>query len=201
MQKHISLIRCVLLGTLISLAHMPAPAWAQPPGDRGVAPLPPEPEGFTLTPFLASSFGGDLQSSPATFGAALGYGANQRITLEAELGVAPNARQGQILEVDTSFWTLSGNVLYHFSRENFTPYAAVGLGLVSANPDLPLIDEQMVEGQTTSFAFNFGGGVKAALNERFGLRGDIRYINANGAAPDHWRLYGGLVIRRLGQWQ
>jgi hypothetical protein len=49
------------------------------------------------------------QSSPATFGAALGYGANRRITLEAEIAVAPDSRQGQLIEVDTSFWRAGGN--------------------------------------------------------------------------------------------
>jgi opacity protein-like surface antigen len=184
--KH--LFACVLVLSLIA----PASALAQ----GAMAPLPPEREGLTLTPFLASSFGGDLRSSPATVGAALGYGANERISLEAEFGVAPSARQGQVIEVDSSVWTLSGNVLYHFARANVTPYVVAGLGLVSANPDVPLgIDVQ----DTTSFAWNFGGGVKSALSERFGLRADLRYMNANDAAPDHWRLYGGLVIRRIGQ--
>jgi opacity protein-like surface antigen len=181
----------------VMLLVLPAVALAQQPQDA-VAPLPPEPEGLTLTPFLASSFGADLRSSGTTAGAALGYGANQRISLEAEFAVAPNTRQGQLIEVDSSLWSLSGNVLYHFLRENFTPYATVGIGVLSANVDLPP-GLDLVERSTTGFAFNFGGGAKAALNDRFGIRADLRYINAGDAAPDHWRLYGGLMIRQLGR--
>lgn len=182
-----------LVALLCAVAFSASSASAQ-----AIDPLPPEPEGFTLTPFLASSFGGSLENAPATGGIALGYGANQRISLEAEFGVAPGARQGELIVVDSSFWTLSGNVLYHFTQGNFTPYATAGIGIVSADPDLPVTGPDVLERDTTSFAWNFGAGAKAGLNERFGLRADLRYFTAGNAAPDHWRLYGGLVIRRIG---
>ena len=52
---------------------------------------------------------------------------------------------------------------------------------------------------TTTFAYNWGGGLKSALNEHVGLRGDLRSINGSDLAPDHWRIYGGLMIRNIGR--
>ena len=37
--------------------------------------------------------------------------------------------------------------------------------------------------------------VKTAMSERWGLRADLRFFNGDDFAPDHWRLYGGVVIR------
>ena len=51
----------------------------------------------------------------------------------------------------------------------------------------------------STLAWNYGAGVKAALNNRIGMRGDLRYFNAHEVAPDHFRIYVGLVIRRLGR--
>jgi hypothetical protein len=52
---------------------------------------------------------------------------------------------------------------------------------------------------STQFAWNWGGGIKSAISDRFGLRADLRYVNGDDLAPDHWRLYGGFVIRQIGR--
>ena len=191
---------CALLG-LIATA---SPAYSQQPSPQApapapaVSPLPPEPEGVTLTPFVGVAFGGDFESSPASFGAALGYGMNSRISVEGELGFVPDAEQGLIGEVDSTVWTLSGNVLYHFVARNVTPYATGGLGLLAAHTDAE--ETGLVDDDTSyEFTVNFGAGLKAALSDRFGLRGDLRYFLGDDLAPDHWRLYGGVVIRRIGR--
>jgi hypothetical protein len=195
MFSHRTLIRHSLPVILTAVFSAPVVGQTQPPA---TSPMPPEIDRFNITPFMAGSFGGDLQSAPATFGAALGYGANERITLEGEFAVAPNALQGQLIEFDTNYWTLTGNVLYHFTRERFTPYAVVGLGVINSNPDTPSFGVDVAETDGSGLVWNFGGGAKAALNNRLGLRADLRYMNASNAAPDHWRLYGGLVFRRIG---
>src|SRR5690606_10836109 len=81
-------------------AQDPAPAPAPPPAQQQqtFAPLPPEPEGFTLAPFLGAGFSGDLESAPAAFGLAVGYGATERLTFEGELGLAPNGTTGVPIE-------------------------------------------------------------------------------------------------------
>jgi hypothetical protein len=58
----------------------------------------------------------------------------------------------------------------------------------------------LVDDDTTwNLGFNWGGGIKTAMSERFGFRGDLRYFTGDDLAPDHWRLYGGIVVRRIGQ--
>jgi opacity protein-like surface antigen len=168
------------------------------PNPAAPSPLGPEPESFNITPFLGFGTGGDLENVPATFGAALGYGLNERWSVEGEFAYTPNSEQGILTEFDTRVWTLSANALYHFRTENFSPYLTAGLGLIGAEADLPGPIADTDDG-TTELAWNWGGGLKTAMNENWGLRADLRYFNGDDLAPDHWRLYGGLVFRRIGR--
>ena len=152
-----------------------------------------------MTPFVAAGFAGDYEDTPAAFGLALGYGANERVSLEAEFGLEPSGTQGDFLQADTSVWTLSGSVLYHFAQPQFTPYLALGLGMMGSDPDISDELSPFEGDSTTTFADNWGGGLKSALNEHVGLRGDLRYINGSDLAPDHWRIYGGLMFRNIGR--
>lgn len=168
------------------------------PAPTAPEPLPPEPESFNLTPFLGFGVGGDFENTPATFGAALGYGINERWSVEGELAFTPGGEQGTLIEFDTSVWTLSANALYHFTTENLSPYLTAGIGVLGADADLEgtgIIDDDT----TTDFAWNWGGGIKTAMNQNWGLRADLRFFNGEDLAPDHWRLYGGVIFRRLGE--
>lgn len=167
------------------------------PAPTAPAPLPPEAESFNVTPFLGFGLGGDLENTPATFGAALGYGVNERWSVEGELAFTPGGEQGILTEFDTSIWTLSANVLYHFTADNFSPYVTGGLGLMGADADIPATID--ADDSTTEFAWNWGAGIKTAMNQNWGLRADLRFFNGDDLAPDHWRLYGGVVIRRIGE--
>jgi opacity protein-like surface antigen len=140
---------------------------------------------------------GDLESAPVILGGAVGYALNTRWAIEGELSFMPDASQGQIVEFDTSLWSLSANVLYHFTGRRTTPYVTAGLGVVSADAELE--ETGLVEDDTsTKFAWN-RGAVKSALNHRLGIRGDFRYVTGDELVPDHRRLYGGLIIRRIGR--
>jgi hypothetical protein len=44
-----------------------------------------------------------------------------------------------------------------------------------------------------------GGGVKTAMNQNWGLRVDLRFFDGDDLAPDHWRLYGRVILRRFGR--
>ena len=165
-------------------------AFAQTP-----TPIVAEPGLITVTPFVGAGFGGDLESSPVAFGAALGYGLSPKFAVEGDLYFEPDAEQGQLIAFDSSIWGMSANLLYHFTGEgeSVTPYVAAGLGFV--NTDAELEDTLLVDDDTsTKFAWNWGGGIKSSLNDRYGLRADIRYFTGDELAPDHWRLYGGLMI-------
>lgn len=192
----LSTAMALLLSTAAVSAQTPTPA--QPDPQPTFDPMMPESEGVTLTPFLGFGFAGDFENSPASFGAALGYGMASRIGVEGELYFAPGGEQGELVEFDSSVWSASANVLYHFTAEDFTPYVTAGIGVLGVNTDAE--ETGLISDDTsTEFAWNWGGGVKSALSDRFGLRADLRYFNGDDLAPDHWRVYGGVVIRRIGQ--
>jgi len=111
---------------ILALSHaLAAPASAQTPqvkpSPQAPEALPPETEAFHLTPFVGLGFAGNLENTPGTFGAALGYGWTPRVTVEGDFFVAPGGEQGVIEAFDTNVWSLSANVLYHFIRESSRP--------------------------------------------------------------------------------
>jgi opacity protein-like surface antigen len=161
--------------------------------------MPDEPEGFTITPFIGLGFAGDFENSPTAFGVVAGYGITERVAVEGDLYFAPDGEQGEPIEFNSSVWSLSANLVYNFAGQTgFTPYVAGGLGMLSADADAE--DLGLLEDDTsTQFAWNWGGGVKSALTDRFGLRADLRFFNGDELAPDHWRLFGGVTIRNIGR--
>jgi opacity protein-like surface antigen len=198
------------LGALALVVVLAPVAYAQDPTTSTTPPpqttqgtftaMPDEPEGFTITPFVGLGFAGDFENSPTAFGVAAGFGLTERISVEGDLYFAPDGEQGiaEVLEFDTSIWSLSGNVLYNFRGEDFTPYVVGGLGVMSANADAE--DLGLTEDDTsTEFAWNWGAGIKSALSDRFGVRADLRFFNGDELAPDHWRLFGGVSIRNIGR--
>ena len=74
-----ALLITALVPCLIGLANA-ASAQTTTTGQQTTTfqPLPLEGEGFSLTPFVAAGFAGDYEDTPAAFGLALGYGANER---------------------------------------------------------------------------------------------------------------------------
>jgi opacity protein-like surface antigen len=96
-------------------------------------------------------------------------------------------------------WSVSANLLYNFTGQTgFTPYVAGGIGVLGADADAE--DLGLAEDNTsTEFAWNWGGGAKTALSDRWGLRADLRFFNGDELVPDHWRLFGGVTIRNIGR--
>lgn len=153
-----------------------------------------EPKTWTLTPFLSASFGAsnDLGSSLG-LGAAIGYDLTSNLGFEAELGYVFDVA-GENANVDWSLTNFGANAVYHFDVRRITPYATFGLGLEHSNlkidnPDLLAL----VQPDSTEVTYNFGGGLKYPVTDRFLARADLRRFQANDLAPDHWRLYGGLT--------
>lgn len=151
-----------------------------------------EPKTWTVTPFISSSFGtsNDLGSSLG-LGFAVGYDLTSNLGFEGELGHVFDLL-GDDANADWSVTDFSGNVVYHFDVKRVTPYATFGLGYERSSLDAdPTLLAQFAP-SSTEIAYNFGGGVKYPVSERFLARADLRRFQANDLAPDHWRLYGGL---------
>lgn len=174
-----------LLALVIACSALPAlaqttdPVQTTAPADSGV---------WTVTPFLSFTFKGDTDSTSLGVGGAVGYAFTWNFAVEAELGYVFDMA-GDEDEVDWSLIGGSASLLYHVPLENnVTPYAAFGVGFGRAALTMGGVDTS-----STEAGFNFGGGVKAPLNDSMSVRGDLRYFKYNDAVPDAWRIYGGLM--------
>jgi len=198
-------LRGALLAAPLALAvalFTPAPAFAQVTAEadedrvtiQAQHPTPPptgivEQGAWTVTPMLGFGFGGNLENSPLALGFATAYNWTPRVSVEGELGYARSARQGVIDPFTSGITTGNINALYHFSTENWAPYATVGLGFGHAS-DAP----DLIDASRTTMMLNFGGGVKTAIGERTNLRIGARYYNGNDFVPSFWRPYVGLTF-------
>jgi hypothetical protein len=170
-------------GILALSTALASPAAAQ------TAPVT-EPGAWSVTPFLALSFGGAGDSNSLGIGGAAGYDFTETLSVEGELGYVFDLA-GDADTTDWSVLTLSGNALYHFALENgWASYATAGLTLARSN--LTMTD---TTADTAEFGVNLGGGIKIPLSGTLAARGDLRYFKYIDTAPDGFRIYGGVTWR------
>lgn len=152
---------------------------------------------WTVTPFLGTSAGiSDDAGAGNSFGigAGAGYDLTSNIGFEGEVGHLFDVA-GDNDAIDWSVTNVSGNFLYHFDVRNVTPYATFGIGFERSSIDVKESDPvALVPPSSTEVSFNFGGGVKYPLTESLLVRGDLRRFQSNDAAPDYWRIYGGITF-------
>ena len=154
-----------------------------------------EPNTVTVTPFLSSSFGTSQNLGGSIgIGVGVGYDFTRNIGIEGEIGHAFDVL-GDDDNLDWSVTTYSANGVYHFDVRGFTPYATFGLGIEHVGRSVknrdPLIQYAP---SSTEVEYNFGGGVKYPLSDRFLLRADLRRFQSQDLAPNFWRLYGGITF-------
>jgi opacity protein-like surface antigen len=149
---------------------------------------------ITVTPFIGFGFSGDLDSATGALGVAGGYNYNSRISIEGEFNLLPSPENNGAVEVDSTVWSLTGNMLYHFAKKNqFTPYAVVGIGFGHASVDVDgTILQGILDASSTQFVANIGGGVERQFSDRLRFRGDLRYLFGGDTVPDYWRLSAGV---------
>lgn len=161
----------------------------------------PAPGQWSVSPFAAVGFSGDLDSATKAFGAAAGYAWTPRVSFEGELNILPTSEASGVFEFDTHVWSLTGNALYHFAEQPFVPYGVVGIGFAHAgadtsDPRVPALPN--IATSSNNFIVNFGGGIQRALTPVVSLRGDLRYFFGGDLVPDYWRLGAGVSFN-LGQ--
>jgi hypothetical protein len=152
-----------------------------------------EPRTWTVTPFVSGSFGTSNQLGGSLgVGGAITFDVTNHLGVEGELGRAFDVL-GEDANQDWAIANLSANAVYNFDAKRMTPYATFGLGVERSSPRVKNRDPlASYPAPSTEVAYNFGGGVKYPLSERFLARVDLRRFEADDEAPDHWRLYGGL---------
>lgn len=133
---------------------------------------------WLLTPFLGVNFGGDADGQKVVYGGSIGYMGAGVVGFEVDFAHAPEFLD-KTLFVDSSLTTFMGNVIVGVpiggSNASVRPYVTGGAGLLRTNVadvgDFFDIDN-------SSFGINVGGGVMVFLNDKVGIRGDLRYLRS-----------------------
>jgi opacity protein-like surface antigen len=173
-------VRGGILFTVVIVTWTAAPAQAQ----------------WLVTPYLGISLAGDAEFRRGGPGGSVGY-FGRRLGFEFDFErynhffkdkdvaglVANNCGVGPAGEPCTDLNTdaigFMGNVVAPIritGAKNWRPYATAGLGVIRSwvmDPSNTVVDTNQ-----DNFAFNVGGGVMYLLNNRVGLRGDVRYFRA-----------------------
>ena len=168
-----------------------AGAQSATPTNQSVA----EPNTITVSPFFSVSFGtGEGLGSSVGVGAAVEYDITKNLGVEFEFAHVFDVAGDDPIH-DFHLTNFSGSVIYHFDVPRVTPYAAAGLGWEYATSEVQDPEQlALYPASSTEVAWNFGGGVKIPMNERFLARIDLRRFLATDLAPDHWRVYGGVTF-------
>jgi hypothetical protein len=164
-----------------------------------------------ITPFVGKTFAAQTTFlTPATVdkqtwvvGASATWLTSSIIGAEVEFGYAPRFfgqdRFNPLTVPGSNVTTLMGNVLLtlpvSITRESLRPYVSGGMGILHAGVDDALeintIDSNMP-------ALSIGGGAIGFLNNRTGVRFDLRYIRSTSTDVDIGTL---LTEPRLGFWR
>ncbi len=173
---------------------------------------------WLITPFLGTSFAGETTyllfeegaGRKLTLGASVTLLTDGIFGLEAEIAHTPRFFEGNDplgLVLTSRVTTLSGNVIVAaplaLTRESLRPYFVSGLGLLQARSKdaagIFPVDQELL-------GLSLGAGAIGLVNERTGLRFDVRHIKAisgsdgGSARPgvsrlSFWRATAGVTIR------
>lgn len=149
---------------------------------------------WSITPFAGFGFSGDLDSPTGALGVAGGREWSSNVTVEGEFNLLPSSENGGLVEVSSTAWSLTGNLLYHFAPRTFRPYAVIGMGFGHATVDADEAGQvsNNLDQSSNEFVVNLGGGVERAIRDNLRFRGDMRYFFGGDLVPDYWRLSAGL---------
>ena len=168
-------MRKLFMISLLAVTLVPASASAQ---------------NWFVSPFIGANFGGaaDFGDFPDVddeverrmdLGVTVGWVPNI-VGFEIDLGWSPNFFEDTAGDRNFDFGesnvtTLMTNLLISARPgEGIRPYVSSGIGLMRANVDRAnqLFDDL----STNELGFNFGAGLNGQFNDRFGIRGDLRYF-------------------------
>jgi opacity protein-like surface antigen len=168
--------------TLVAVLVFAVSAGAQDNGDAARSLSPVE-----ITPYVALGSNGS-----SGVGGAVRWPLGSRFSLELETGY----RRAEIDGLTTSL-----SLLYDLPAwGRLTPYAVAGTGIEQFGTVFQSPDGRLATRKGTALTINAGGGVRVAVNDRWGVRTDARWSNGLGwQAPERWRLYNGITFGRSGR--
>jgi opacity protein-like surface antigen len=157
-----------------------------------------------LTGSVGGAFGGDLDQSHASYGAALGFIGDGILGFEVEGTYTPHFFGNDANVESSNAVTLMGNVVLSTpTGHNLRLYATGGVGLLK----FKVTDfDPAFDVDQNDFGMNAGAGVMLGLGGAIGLRGDVRYFRdlqtrtddftkVDFGKLDFWRASGGVTLR------
>lgn len=103
----------------------------------------------------------------------------------------------QGLEVSGSGWDLNlyAHYLFNTSKGKLKPYASLGFGVFNISQEWNWAGFGGWDDNVTKLNVGIGGGARLPLNEKSGLRVDIRYIVIFGVIGDVIRITAGYCLK------
>ena len=137
-----------------------------------------------------AGFGGLMSGggTNAALGGSVGFAANEKILVLGEftyipLGGGSVEFLGEHFGASARAFDINGGIHYQFALKNakFRPYAAAGIGIVRSSGSVSG-GGVSVGISNTDFAFNFGGGLRYQLSERWGIRPELKIFAGSGTS-------------------
>lgn len=183
----------------------------------GLAPSTASAADWLLTPFYGVSFGGqtslvDPEDAAGTtkqvFGGSVSFLGSGVLGVEGDVGYIPGFFQrDKVLVVSSRLWTVMGSVVVaaplEWTRESLRPYLVGGVGTMRATLTDALSANPVAD---NLLSINVGGGLVGFVNDRTGVRFELRYFSSVGrpgvassfgnARLSLWRASVGVVLKR-----
>lgn len=142
-----------------------------------------------IQPFVSTGWG-----SGAGTGAAVRWAFAEKFALLGDVEFRHN--DGNLLTVETDALYATLNLVFDLpSAGRFTPYVLGGGGIEHYSLRLDSAPAELAPRTGRSFVTNAGGGVRMAINPRWGIRAELRWTDgwADGA-PQNLHVYYGATI-------
>lgn len=133
---------------------------------------------WLLTPYLGVTFGGDADKEQVNYGLSATVLGSGVFGFELDASLTPNFFDTDSGVIDDSnVSTVMGNLVLSApgSGPSFRPYAAAGVGIIRLKATSV---GNFFDVDDNSLGINLGGGVLGQINERVGIRGDVRYFRS-----------------------
>ena len=159
-----------------------------------------------LSAHAGAAFGGDLDSTPATYGGALTFMGDGAFGFEIEGAYTPDFFGDEdLIEFDeNNVSSLMAHILLGAGSERGKVFLSVGGGILKSRAN---DFDDFFDVDSTDFAASAGVGAIGFFADNLGVRGDVRYFrNLGDPEPDNefdidfgefsfWRGTAGLVLR------
>ena len=146
-----------------------------------VAPAGQSHAGVEVTPFVSLGF-----SATSGIGAAVRWPLCANLSLEWEV----SQRYAELNALGSSV-----SLLFDLPKIGAaTPYLAGGVGVEQYGYATSGPAASILTHAGTTLTVNAGGGVRVPVDDKWGLRADMRWSNGIGQAPERLRLYNGITF-------